>query len=154
MQIHGTNIVNEQTPWISMRIDTGVDEEGIMKELDTLYRQIQPNIYAFFYVKTSNQAVAEDLTQDVFYEACKGIKSFKGKSTLKTWLFSIATNVLRKYYRSTQYERNVNKQLKQTENHLQQTPEQTVIIDDEMQTLLQLINRLDDANCIIKRDKK
>ena len=79
-----------------------------MNELELIYQEVQPKIYAFFYVKTSNQAVAEDLTHDVFYEACKGIKSFAGKSSLQTWLFSIAKNLLKKHYRSKRYNHKLN----------------------------------------------
>lgn len=48
-----------------------------MKDLETLYTEIQPKIYAFFYIKTLNQSVAEDLTQDVFYQALRGILPFQ-----------------------------------------------------------------------------
>ncbi len=35
-------------------------------ELEELYKEIQPRIYAFFYVKTMSKESAEDLTQEVF----------------------------------------------------------------------------------------
>jgi len=35
---------------------------------------------------------ANDVTQNCFIKAYKGIKNFKGKSSIKTWLFSIAYN--------------------------------------------------------------
>lgn len=68
-----------------------------MKDLEMIYREIQPKIYAFFYVKTSNLAVAEDLTHDVFYEAYKGIHSFSGYSsfTLLPRIFLKNTTVLK-----------------------------------------------------------
>ncbi|MBO0962839.1 hypothetical protein J1P26_24515 [Neobacillus sp. MM2021_6] len=42
-----------------------------MKKLEEEYEEIQPKIYAFFYAKTGNQATAQDLCHDTFYEACK-----------------------------------------------------------------------------------
>ncbi|WP_261179433.1 RNA polymerase sigma factor [Anaerobacillus sp. CMMVII] len=69
-------------------------------ELEQLYKDIQPNIFAFFYVKTLNKEVSEDLTQEVFYQALKNYGTFSGHSNVKTWVFAIAKNVLKKHYRS------------------------------------------------------
>lgn len=76
-----------------------------MNSLERLYIEIQPKLYTFFYLKTGDAATAEDLTQDVFYEAIKSITRFKEESTLKTWLFAIAHNLLKKFYRSSRYEK-------------------------------------------------
>lgn len=42
-----------------------------MTSLTFLYKEIQPKVYSFFYMKTGCKEVAEDLTQKVFYEAVK-----------------------------------------------------------------------------------
>lgn len=114
-----------------------------MNELEALYKQIQPKIYAFFFVKTSSSTVAEDLTHDVFYEACKGIESFQGKSTMNTWLFSIAKNTLRNYYRSKKYQRKLTTMLKDEVN-TNRTPEEVIIINEETHNLIRQIQALDD----------
>ena len=41
-------------------------------KLEEVYKSIQPSVYAFFYVKTFHKETAEDLTQEVFYQAVKG----------------------------------------------------------------------------------
>lgn len=41
-------------------------------ELEQLYRDIYPKMYAFFYANTSSREAAEDLTQDVFFDALRG----------------------------------------------------------------------------------
>lgn len=66
-----------------------------MDALAQIYRELQPKLYAFFYIKTSNSAIAEDLTQDVFYEATKSIHTYRGEAALSTWLFKIANNLLK-----------------------------------------------------------
>lgn len=48
-----------------------------MKKIEEEYEKIQPKIFAFFYAKTGNKTVAQDLCHDTFYEACKNITSFK-----------------------------------------------------------------------------
>jgi RNA polymerase sigma-70 factor, ECF subfamily len=40
-----------------------------------------------------NRDAAEEASQDVFARAAKGIKDFRGESSLKTWLYRIAHNV-------------------------------------------------------------
>lgn len=43
--------------------------------------------------------LAEDLLQDVFLEALKGIHAFRKESGLRAWLFGIARHKLQDYYR-------------------------------------------------------
>ena len=57
------------------------------------------NIYDEFYEKIrhyvgrlAGEAQTEDLTQEVFVKANKGLADFHGKSKLSTWIYRIATN--------------------------------------------------------------
>lgn len=43
---------------------------------------------------------AEDLAQEVFIKAGKGLQGFRGEASPRTWLYRIATNTLRDYLRS------------------------------------------------------
>lgn len=45
-----------------------------------------------------NHADAEDIVQDTFIRAHRGLRSFRGDSSLATWLRSIATNLARNRY--------------------------------------------------------
>ncbi|WP_062108211.1 RNA polymerase sigma factor [Bacillus niameyensis] len=116
-----------------------------MKDLEKLYTEIQPKIYAFFYIKTMNQSLAEDLTQDVFYQALKGIHSFSGKSTLKTWVFSIAKNRLKTYYRSKKYMNSLHEKLVlEDPPSLSASPEELYISKEEESQFLKRLERLAD----------
>ncbi|MBS4218718.1 RNA polymerase sigma factor [Bacillus sp. FJAT-49711] len=115
-----------------------------MSELERLYKEIQPKIYAFFYIKTSDKSAAEDLTHDVFYEAIRGIHSFSGKSTLQTWIFSIAKNILRKHYRSKKYATGLQEKLTLDVPELPNTPEDVYITKEGQVNLLQKISSLDE----------
>jgi len=114
-------------------------------ELEDLYEEIQPRIYAFFLMKTSSKEVAEDLTQEVFYEALKSLHSFSHQSTIQTWLFSIAKNRLLKYYRSKKYKNQLNELLKK-ESGISTTPEEEVLKNETKQNLIDYINRLDNVS--------
>jgi len=63
-------------------------------------------LYGFAFSKLSKQEVAEDLVQDTFLSALNAMDSFKGKSSERTWLYTILKNKIADYYRkaSTRYE--------------------------------------------------
>ena len=114
-----------------------------MNSLEHAYIELQPKLYTFFVMKTSNITVAEDLTQDVFYEASKTIHQFKGNSTISTWLFSIARHLLAKYYRSKKYERALNEQLGNSTERVIST-ETAYEIKEDLLFLQQYIAKLDE----------
>jgi RNA polymerase sigma-70 factor (TIGR02943 family) len=57
-------------------------------------------LYSWALHKTSDQALAEDLVQDTFLAAHQAAGSFEGKSSAKTWLFSILNHKILDHYRS------------------------------------------------------
>ncbi|MDR4889512.1 sigma-70 family RNA polymerase sigma factor [Fredinandcohnia sp. QZ13] len=114
-------------------------------ELEELYKEVQPRIYAFFFIKTSSKEIAEDLTQEVFYEALKSMHTFSQQSTIQTWLFSIAKNRLLKHYRSNKYKTQLNELLKKEKGE-STTPEEEVLKREVKQNLIEYINRLDDVS--------
>ena len=114
-----------------------------MNSLEQAYIELQPKLYTFFIMKTSNITVAEDLTQDVFYEASKTIHQFKGNSTISTWLFSVARHLLAKYYRSKKYERALNEQLGNSTERVIST-ETAYEIKEDLLLLQQYIAKLDE----------
>ncbi|NMH73501.1 sigma-70 family RNA polymerase sigma factor [Bacillus sp. RO2] len=52
----------------------------------------------FTYVK--NQTIAEDLTQEIFIKCYEKLEQFNHQSSLKTWLYRIASNHCKDYLRS------------------------------------------------------
>ncbi|MGV3464784.1 MAG: RNA polymerase sigma factor [Heyndrickxia sp.] len=56
------------------------------------FHQYSDDIYQFFLYRIRSNDV-EDLVQEVFIRAIKGLESFQGSASPKTWLFSIARNV-------------------------------------------------------------
>ncbi len=64
-----------------------------------LVEEHQRRVYAAAYRLTGNAAAAEDITQETFIAAWRHLKSFRGESSLKTWLLRIAANKSRSYWR-------------------------------------------------------
>jgi len=67
--------------------------------IETWVDDYADDLYSWAYYKTNNKEVSEDLTQDTFLAAAKGISNFKGNSNPKTWLFSILNNKVADYHR-------------------------------------------------------
>ena len=58
--------------------------------IDELYQQYHKDVYCYIYSLCHNQTLSEDLTSETFYQVMLSLPSFKGKSHIKTWIFSIA----------------------------------------------------------------
>jgi len=58
------------------------------------------DMYSWAFFKVSDSELAKDLVQDTFLAAAEKISSFKGKSSPKTWLFSILNFKIIDHYRA------------------------------------------------------
>ncbi|ALR31455.1 hypothetical protein ATE47_13420 [Chryseobacterium sp. IHB B 17019] len=56
-------------------------------------------LYAFTVTRVGSREDAEDIVQETFLSAYKGIGQFQGKASVKTWLTSILKNKIIDYYR-------------------------------------------------------
>ncbi|TYS68353.1 RNA polymerase sigma factor SigX [Sutcliffiella horikoshii] len=58
-----------------------------------LYEKYHQDVYQFLYYMVNNKEQAEDLVQEVYIKVLRSYDRFEGKSSEKTWLFSIAKHV-------------------------------------------------------------
>lgn len=68
-------------------------KEGNINSFHELFNPFQKELKAYIYRLVTDRSDAEDLTHDVFVKAFDKINLFQGKSSLKTWVFSIATHL-------------------------------------------------------------
>jgi RNA polymerase sigma-70 factor, ECF subfamily len=64
-----------------------------------LYQNYHQDVFQFLFYMVRNREQAEDLVQEVYIRVFKSYNRFEGKSSEKTWLFSIARNVAIDYFR-------------------------------------------------------
>ena len=69
--------------------------QGDRDSFAQLMRLHQKQIYNFTYRMLGNEEEAEDLTQDIFVAAFRGIRRFRGEAKFSTWLYRIALNQTR-----------------------------------------------------------
>ena len=66
---------------------------------DELYQKYHQDVFQFLFYMVRNKEHAEDLVQEVYIRVFKSHQRFEGKSSEKTWLFSIARNVAIDFFR-------------------------------------------------------
>lgn len=64
-----------------------------MKQIEKLYILYKRDVYMYLLSLTHNPDLSEDLLSETFVKAISSIRNFKGQSSVKTWLFSIARNL-------------------------------------------------------------
>lgn len=65
---------------------------------DEIYNEYFHDIYLYLMSLTRDEALAEDLTQEVFFRAMKSLNKFRGECHLRVWLCQIAKNEFFRYY--------------------------------------------------------
>jgi RNA polymerase sigma-70 factor, ECF subfamily len=65
----------------------------------TLFNAHKSKIYALCLRMTGNIADAEDLTQDAFLQVFRKLSTFRGDSSLSTWLYRVAVNTVLMHFR-------------------------------------------------------
>jgi RNA polymerase sigma-70 factor, ECF subfamily len=93
------SVVGPESPAAAIPTDIGDGDlveaclRGDRGAFDLVVTRHQRAVYQLCYRFVSNHEDASDLTQDVFLRAYKGLRNFRGQSSLGTWLYRIGVNV-------------------------------------------------------------
>ena len=81
-----------------------IDEvvKGNQAAFDILFSKYNNKLYASLLAFTKSQDLAEDLTQKTFIRVWKKIETFRGESSLFTWIYRIAINLAKNEFSSKQ----------------------------------------------------
>lgn len=126
---------------------------------DKIYANYHQDLYQYIFYMVKNKELAEDLIQEVYIKVLKSYDSFKGNSSEKTWLFSIAKHVtydyFRAYYRRSKrmdknFDWNEQGEFIESANAL---PEEMVILNDEMRLIYRGLDKctMDQKSVLILR---
>jgi RNA polymerase sigma-70 factor (ECF subfamily) len=78
---------------------------GNMVGFDFLMQKYRKPIINFMYRMVHNQAVAEELAQEVFLRVYRSRQTYRAEARFSTWLYRIATNLGVNYARDNRHER-------------------------------------------------
>lgn len=109
-------------------------------KFDLIYERYKKDVYYFLYHLSQNQDVSEDLTSEVFLQAIKSLPTFKGDSTIKTWLFGIARLKWFEYIRKEQRIKSLNEKLVLYINEIDFFCEDTILDKQTIDRILELLN--------------
>lgn len=73
--------------------------QGNVRAFSTIIVKYQDRIYTLVVRSIKNQEDAKDITQNVFFNAFSNLKKFRKESSLLTWLYRIAINQVKNYWR-------------------------------------------------------
>ncbi len=66
-----------------------------VEQFDEHFAELRPSLVSFLFRMTTNREDAEDCAQEAYLKARRGLGGFEGRSSPKTWVFQIATNLVR-----------------------------------------------------------
>ncbi|MEK4228918.1 sigma-70 family RNA polymerase sigma factor [Solibacillus sp. FSL H8-0538] len=117
-------------------------KESIFHRLYDVYHQ---DVFNFLIYLVKNRSVAEDLSHEVYVRVLKAYSRFEGKSSEKTWLFSIAKNVAIDHFRKNAVQNRhsftaFEWETEQLYSPLQ-TPEQFTELSDQLREVLEALEQ-------------
>lgn len=74
------------------------------QELKKIYEDNARAVYKYLFCLTHDAPLSEDLTQETFYQAAKGIDKFRGDCKVSVWLCSIAKHLWYKEIEKRKYD--------------------------------------------------
>jgi RNA polymerase sigma-70 factor, ECF subfamily len=97
---------------------------GNMAGFDYLIQKYRKPIIHFMYRMVHNQAVAEELAQEVFLRVYRSRETYRAEARFSTWLYRIATNLGVNHARDTRHERSASTvYLDETDSETGTTPD-------------------------------
>ena len=64
-----------------------------MEDMQTVYQRHAQTVYKFLLAKTGDEHLAEELTQETFYQAVRSVDRFDGSCKVSVWLCQIAKHL-------------------------------------------------------------
>lgn len=108
-----------------------------------LYEDYHQDVFRFLIYLTRSRTLAEDLVHEVYVRVLRGYQGFKGESSEKTWLFSIAKNVAIDHFRKQttrkKYAADYFDWEKSEISGEMPLPEEFLMLNEQMKELLQVL---------------
>lgn len=126
---------------------------------EDLYEKYHTDLFQFVFYMVKDRQQAEDIIQEVYIKVLRSYDSFKGESSEKTWLFSIARHVTIDFFRKQKRKRNRILDFFDwgEKGHLikddKELPEEIVLLNDEIKKVYKYLDKcnIDQKSVIILR---
>lgn len=104
-----------------------------------LYEKYHQDLFQFLFYTVKNRETAEDLMQEVYIKVLNSYHRFEGKSSERTWLYSIARNTAIDHFRKQKnWKQRIFENFDWSRETIQDTqplPEEITELNDEMKII-------------------
>jgi RNA polymerase sigma-70 factor, ECF subfamily len=97
-----TNYAQDESSDAAFMLRVAAGDESAFNYLTRKYHR---SMISFLFRMVRNQAVAEELAQEVFLRVYRSRESYRAEAKFTTWLYRIATNLAVNHARDTRHER-------------------------------------------------
>ncbi len=73
--------------------------QQLNRRFEEIYGEYYGKVYNYCLRMVSDRETAGDLTQDIFTRVYQNLDAFEGRSSLSTWIYSIAGNCCMDHFR-------------------------------------------------------
>ena len=115
-----------------------------MLKVDDIYQEYATLVYKYIYSLCHDENLAEELTQETFYQAVKSQKSYNGTCKVSTWLCQIAKHLY--YQEIDRRKRKGISPLEETIVSKEQGPDEKVLHRDTILELYRRVHILDEVS--------
>ncbi len=114
--------------------------------MDEIYKKYSKLVYNYLYTLTKNIELSEELMQETFYSAIKGINNFRNECTISVWLCQIAKNKWKNYLIKIKKIKQVSFDDKMEKLLISNTFEEDLEKKSELLELYKQVHKLDDTS--------
>jgi len=132
-------------------------KSGDEEAFDQIVARYRQKVFSISFSILQNYEDAEEITQDTFVCAYRGLKRFRGNSSFFTWLYRIATNLsLNRYWYRIRHGKRVTFSIDDTLNcgcemklidilpSGERTPDQEITSEEFLKSIISCTERLDE----------
>jgi len=145
LDLSGERVAETSADSEDLRLVEGL-RTGAERSYEELLSRFQQPVYTLALRLLNDQAEASDVVQEVFLKVFRNIGSFRGQSTLKTWIYRItvneAHNARRWFFRHRGREVELDNEPEETRNWKETIPDKSrspfdIAVDRERQVMME-----------------
>lgn len=115
-----------------------------MFDMDAAYREYAVMVYKFLLSLCYEEELAEELTQETFYQAVRSVDRYDGSCKVSTWLCQIAKHL---WYREMEHrKRKGTSELTADMESLEKSVEEQLLVKEEKMELFRKVHVLDEIS--------
>jgi RNA polymerase sigma-70 factor (ECF subfamily) len=135
-------VTTERREQLSDEVLVRQARDGDVAALSALVERHQGAVYRMALSMVSDPDAAQDIAQDAFVKAIRGLRSFRGEAAFRTWLLTITANTARG---------SIRKRGRRRETALESAPEpaagepgadESVVVTEEAERARRMMSRL------------